>query len=180
MKSALLVIDVQRGVFESKPPPHEAEDVLARINALTARARVAGVPVVFVQHEHEGSPLYPGAPKWELDPRLVVATEDHALRKTTPDVFLRSELGARLAEWRTERLFVCGYASEFCVDTTTRSAAAKGMPVVVVADAHTTHDKAHATAAQIRAHVNATLPNLGLAFGVRIEATPEAAVTFDV
>ena len=41
MSTALLVIDVQRGLFDSEPRPFEADAVIARINALTARARVA-------------------------------------------------------------------------------------------------------------------------------------------
>ena len=52
-----------------------------------------------------------------------------------------------------------------------------GVPVVLVADAHTTHDKARATGAQIRAHRNATLCNIS-SFGPRIEAQPTAEVVF--
>ena len=39
MSLALLVIDVQRGLFETSPPPADAEDVIAGINALARRAR---------------------------------------------------------------------------------------------------------------------------------------------
>ncbi|EHK66958.1 isochorismatase family protein [Achromobacter arsenitoxydans] len=42
MTSALIVIDVQRALFETSPPPFEATEVLARINALADRARAAG------------------------------------------------------------------------------------------------------------------------------------------
>lgn len=178
MRCVLLVIDVQRGVFESKPPPYEADEVVQRINSLAERARAAGARVVFVQHEHPGSPLQPGAPKWELDPRLLVGSDDVRLRKTTPDVFVRSELAAMLDAWGTQRLVVCGYASEFCVDTTVRRAVSMGLHVVVASDAHTTHDKAHASAARIRAHHNATLPDLGRAFAVPLEAIPSDAISF--
>lgn len=51
MKSALLIIDVQRGLFDEQPRPFEADLVIERINALTAKARRANVPVVFIQHE---------------------------------------------------------------------------------------------------------------------------------
>lgn len=33
MKSALLIIDVQRGLFDPEPRPHEADVVLERINS---------------------------------------------------------------------------------------------------------------------------------------------------
>ena len=74
-------------------------------------------------------------------------------------------------------MVLCGYATEFCVDTTARSAAAHGYHVVLAADAHTTHDKAHADAAQIRAHHNATLPAIR-SFGVSIRALPAGEIAF--
>ncbi len=176
-KSALLVIDVQRGLFEGTPRPHEADTVVDRINALTARARTAGVPVVFVQHETLNGPLAHGSDGWQLERRLVVDDRDVRVRKTTPDSFLHTELGDLLAGWGTETLVICGYASEFCVDTTVRRAAASGFPVVLVADAHTTHDKAHASGAEIRAHHNATLPDI-VSFGPVIDARRADEVEF--
>lgn len=178
VKSALLVIDVQRGLFETTPPPFEAGAVIERINSLAARARMAGVPVVFVQHERDGSPLQHGSEMWRLDRRLIVEPRDVALCKTTPDSFLRTDLGDLLGELGTQQLVICGYASEFCVDTTVRRAAALGFPVVLVSDAHTTHDKQHASAAQIRAHHNATLPDIA-SFGPVIEARLAEDVVFE-
>lgn len=178
MKCALLVIDVQRGLFDEAPKPYEADAVVDRINAVTSRSRSAGIPVVFVQHERQSGVLEYGSESWQLERRLLVADTDHVLRKTTPDSFLRTELSALLAQWGTEQLMICGYASEFCVDTTTRRAAALGFPVVLIADAHTTHDKDHASAAQIRRHHNATLAGI-TSFGPRIEARPVAEIRFE-
>jgi hypothetical protein len=48
---------------------------------------------------------------------------------------------------------------------------------LLIIDAHTTDDKAHATAAEIRAHHNATLPNMR-SFGPRIRAVESAAIRF--
>ncbi len=175
MKSALLVIDVQRAFFDADPRPYEADAVIDRINSLAARARAAGTPVVFVHHERPSVGLEYGSESWQLERHLVVKEVDTILRKTTPDSFLRTELAALLARWGTEQLVICGYATEFCVDTTTRRAAALGFPVVLVADAHTTHDKSHASGALIRTHHNATLPSIG-SFGPEIKATPAADV----
>lgn len=176
MKQALLVIDVQRGLFSGRRRPFDADAVVDRINSLTARARAQGAPVIFIQHEHPGSPLEFGADNWQLEEHLVFTERDTLVRKSTPDSFLRTNLGELLAQWNTEQLVICGYASEFCVDTTTRRAAALGYSVILVADAHTTHDKAHASGAEIQAHHNATLPNLS--FGSKLEATPAADVIF--
>lgn len=176
-QTAVLVIDVQAGLFEPAPQPFEAQETVQRINALTARARAAGVPVGIVLHEREGSALAYQSEGWQPQAQLQVEPGDRLLRKITPDSFLRTELGDWLAAAGVSRLVICGYASEFCVDTTTRCAAAQGFEVDLVADGHTTHDKPHASAAQIRAHHNATLPGI-TSFGPRIRAVPGAEIEF--
>ncbi len=177
MRQALLIIDVQRGLFDAAPRPFEADLVVGRINALTARARDAGVPVFLIQHENAGE-LQHGSGNWQLEPNLAVSASDTTIRKTTPDSFLGTGLQDLLTQHGIEQLVICGYACEFCVDTTVRRAAALGYPVILAADAHTTHDKAHATGAQIRAHHNATLTDI-TSFGPVIEARPVVEILFD-
>lgn len=177
MTTALLVIDVQAGLFDGDKRPGDAAAVIERINGLAERARRAQVPVIYVQHEREGSPLAHGSPGWALARDLQPAPLDVRLRKTTPDSFLHTRLEPLLQEHDIKHLVICGYASEFCVDTTTRRAAALGYTVTLAADAHTTHDKPHASAEQIRAHENATLPNL-TSFGPEIRALPAAEIGF--
>ncbi|MBK6007265.1 cysteine hydrolase [Ramlibacter ginsenosidimutans] len=179
MKSALLIIDVQRGLFEVERPPLEADAVVARINSLASRARIAGAPVVFVQHESPGAPLEFESTGWQLEARLERHGDDHFVRKTTPDSFLRTNLKHLLETLDVSHLVVCGYASEFCVDTTVRRAAALGYSVTLVSDAHTTHDKEHASAAAIRLHENATLGNI-TSFGPAIKAVASGEVAYAV
>jgi len=178
MKQALLVIDVQRSLFDVTPRPHEADAVVVRINALSARARQAGVPVVFVQHEDMDSLAFE-TEGWRLQCNLQTVPGDVMVRKRTADSFLNTNLGDLLAEWSIRRVIIAGYASEFCVDTTVRRAAALGYEVVVASDAHTTHDKTHASGAFIRAHHNATLADIS-SFGPKIAAVPSAEVHFGV
>lgn len=181
MNSALLVIDVQHGLFGGAPdlmgPPFEAEAVIARINSLVARARSAGAPVVWVQHQRAEGFLAQGSASWQLQPDLHAQGTDTRVFKTTPDSFLRTDLAEHLARWGTQRLVVCGYATEFCIDTTSRRALALGWPVTLAADAHTTHDKPHLSGAQIRQHHNITLPDIS-SFGPRATAVPAAQVVF--
>jgi nicotinamidase-related amidase len=176
MRQALLVIDVQRGLFDASPRPFEADLVVERINDLTARARDAGVPVILIQHENAGE-LQHGSANWALEQNLTVSADDTYIRKTTPDSFLGTTLQELLTARGIEQLVVCGYACEFCVDTTVRRAAALRYPVILAADSHTTHDKAHASGEQIRAHHNATLANIA-SFGSVIKATPAAEILF--
>ena len=178
MSTALLIIDVQRGLFDPEPRPYEADTVVERINALAAKARRRQRPVIFIQHEQASGTLEYGSDSWQLQRQLEPAPADYFTRKTTPDSFLRTDLQPLLDSLGIRRLVLCGYASEFCVDTTARRAAALGYAVQIAADAHTTHDKAHATAATIRAHENATLPQIA-SFGVPITAQPSTAIHFE-
>jgi len=177
MNTAVLVIDVQQGLFDPARPPAEAREVIDRINRLTARARAAGAPVAMIVHESPSGALAHGSPGWQLADGLVSHPADRLVRKTTPDSFLRTELAAWLAEQGATSLVICGYASEFCVDTTTRSAAGRGFHITLAADAHTTHDKDHADGGSIRAHHNYVLSNMK-SFGVRIEAVAADDIAF--
>jgi nicotinamidase-related amidase len=102
---------------------------------------------------------------------------DFYVRKTTPDSFLKTDLLQILKNRAVTELIVCGYATEFCVDTTIRSAAAKGFQITLVSDTHTTHDKPHAPAVFIIQHHNATLPNIK-SFGVTIRTEQSELVEF--
>ncbi len=173
--TALLVIDMQAVLFDPEPP--EAEAVVARINGLAARARLAGAPVVWVQHETASGDLVADTPGWQLHPGLVTAPSDVFLRKRMSDAFLRTHLHELLAERDVRHVTVCGYSSEFCVDSSVRGAASRGYAVTLAADAHTSHDKPHATGLQIRLHENETLRNIS-SFHVVIAAVPAAEIVF--
>ena len=53
---------------------------------------------------------------WQLQPDLHAQGTDTRVFKTTPDSFLRTDLAEHLARWGTQRLVVCGYATEFCIE----------------------------------------------------------------
>ncbi|HGE6127184.1 TPA: cysteine hydrolase family protein [Vibrio cholerae] len=171
MKSAVLVIDVQSILFDPEPRPFESQLVLEKINAVTESARSYSIPVIFIQHEQPNTGIEYGSDGWKLQASLVIESSDLFVRKTTPDSFLHTNLEKVLKALEVERVLLCGYASEFCVDTTARRAAGLGYHVTLIADVHTTHDKMHATGAEIRKHHNSTLPNIS-SFGVKIEAIP--------
>ncbi|MBP0574753.1 isochorismatase family protein, partial [Mycobacterium tuberculosis] len=64
---ALVIIDVQANLFQ----PPMAEDiaaVAARLDAVAADARAAGIPVVFVRHEEAGTPWERDTPGWAFHP----------------------------------------------------------------------------------------------------------------
>lgn len=178
MKSALLVIDVQNGLCSGEEAAFDIDRVVARINDTIAKARAAAAPVVFVQHEESSGPLQFGSQAWQIDERLAVGPEDSRIRKTATDSFHKTGLHALLQSLDVSRVVVCGLQSEFCVDSTVRGALAHGYPVTLIADAHSTLDNGVLSAAQISAHHNATLANVG-SFGPSVTVVPAAALHID-
>ncbi|WP_322047305.1 isochorismatase family protein [Paraburkholderia sp. J67] len=176
MTTALLVIDFQNGLVATDPLPGDATNFAENVRLLTQRARAAQVPVVFVQHEDEE--LVPGSTAWAIADAANAQAGDYRVGKRTPDSYLNTELGEILAKHAVTHVVICGYATEFCVDTTTRRSAANGFTVTLAADAHTTHDKHHATAATIREHHNQTLSSMR-SFGPRISAVRTADIVFE-
>jgi nicotinamidase-related amidase len=177
-RSALLVIDVQQGLCDDASRPFALDDVLARINALAARARAAGAPVIYIQHEGTDGYLEHGAPGWQLHRDLRPDALDLRVRKTTTDSFNRTDLQSVLERLGVEQLVVCGMHTEFCVDTTIRRALALGYPVVLASDAHTSEGSAALAPAQVIAHHNDVLSNI-TSFGPRVRPVPSADVRFD-
>jgi nicotinamidase-related amidase len=155
-KAAVVVVDVQAGLFCTEKPPYEASAVVERINAITAKARAAKVPVFFVHHD--GPPdkgwLVPFTAPWRLHPDLKAETGDITVRKTTGDAFYGTPLEHELRARGVDTVVLAGYATDFCIDCTLRNAASKEFAIVLVGDAHTTDDSPVLKAAQIRDHAN--------------------------
>ncbi len=158
MRTALLVIDVQKGMFLPPTPAFQEQAVVRRIAGLQARARSGGLPIVHVQHDGgAGDVLAHGTPGWAIDPRVAPASGEAVLEKRFCSAFQETDLQARLAAAKIERLVIAGLQTEYCIDTTCRAAFALGYKVVLASDAHTTFDSPTLSAAQIIAHHNATL-----------------------
>lgn len=178
--TAVLVIDVQVGVFEAQPAPLDAVSVLARINQVTAAARGAGASVIFLQHDGDpnGDWLTPFTSDWELHQTLTVDVCDRVIRKTACDGFYRTDLEDCLNGMPVETLVITGYATDLCVDTTIRSAASREYKVVAVKGAHTTKDRPGMSAAQIVAHHEWLWSNLICPKGVSLVSSAKAAESF--
>jgi nicotinamidase-related amidase len=177
LKTALLIIDVQQALCYGEYAAWDIRRILANINAVSARARAAGVPVFLIQHDEAGDPLQADSPGWQLADGLDTAATDIRLRKQASDCFHHTDLHAQLQQRGITNVVICGLQSDFCVDTTTRRAMALGYPVQLVADGHSTMANEVLTAQQIAAHHNTTLSNLS-SFGPRTRAVPATQVEF--
>ena len=159
MTQALVVIDVQRGMFQFPDyPPHDGEGTVGRIAGLIAAARQAGAPVFFVQHDGgPESPLHPGLPGFPFHDKLTPQPGDDVTVKVRGSAFHGTDFDAKLKAAGVERLVIAGMQSEYCVDAAVRGAVERGYLVTLAADGHSTFDSAALKAPQIIAHENATL-----------------------
>src|SRR3954447_21049248 len=133
--TALLVIDVQNGVVGQA---YDRDTVIANIGTLVARARAAGVEVVWVQHHSDELPR--DSPGWRYVPELVPGDSEPLVHKTYGDSFEDTDLELVLAERGIGRLVVAGAQTDECIRSTLHGAIARGYDATLVADAHTTED----------------------------------------
>ncbi|MGM9426906.1 isochorismatase family protein [Hydrogenophaga sp. MI9] len=130
-QSALLVVDVQVGVVA------EAGDVSRQIDhiALAVRkAREAGVPVVWVQHDDEELPK--GSAEWQWVPALVPQPNDVRVYKQFNSSFEKTTLESELAARGVSHLVLCGAVSSWCIRATAYGALERGYDLSLIGDAH--------------------------------------------
>lgn len=169
MADALLIIDMQTGLYDGPEKPFERERVLDTINQLIQRARAAHAPIFVARHTGPaGSPIAAGSPFWQLWPALDVdAARDQLFDKTRPSCFLGTDLAQQLHTAQVKQLVIAGMKTQFCIDTTCRVAVELGFGVLLPEDAHTCMDTPALKAEAIIEHHNATLAG---AFVQRVKA----------
>jgi nicotinamidase-related amidase len=135
--TALLVIDVQKGLFEEPTPVYQADVALSNINTLVDRAHAAGVPVFWVQHSTKTT-LIEGSYSWQLHPALQPLMTDHFTRKHHGNAFEDTPLKGELDALKVGKVVIVGLVSDGCVQATCKGAHALGYDVTLVKDAHST------------------------------------------
>jgi nicotinamidase-related amidase len=136
---ALLVIDVQKGLFKKSTPIYKAEQLLENINALIRRAGRAGAPVLYIQHANKM--LVEGTDDWELHPELERLEAGVAIHKRQGNAFQDTNLREELEAREIRRLVITGLVTHGCVKATCIGAKSQGYEVVLVKDGHSSYSK---------------------------------------
>lgn len=137
---ALLVIDVQQGLFEKSTPIYKAEELLQKINALVGRAHQSGVPVFYIQHSDQKT-LVKGSPNWQLHPRLQPQANDYLIHKQHGNAFEDTNLDEVLRSMNRNHLVISGLVTHGCVRATCRGAQELDYQVILVEDGHSNYSK---------------------------------------
>jgi nicotinamidase-related amidase len=181
-RSALIVVDVQRGFDDPLWGPRNNPESEANIATLIDAWRERGQPIVYVRHDsdEEGSPFTPGQAGNDFhdfvtgEPDLLVTKSVNSSFHGEPD------LAAWLRGEGIERIVVCGIQTNMCCETTARVGANMDFEMTFVLDATHTFDlPAHGggtISADELARVTAT--NLDPEFG-RVVDTREALAALD-
>ncbi|WP_406005360.1 isochorismatase family protein [Streptomyces sp. NBC_00637] len=176
--TALLVIDVQRGLVAGAP---RRDEVIANIRTLVDAARARDVPVVWVQHSDDD--LEQGSEDWEYVEELVRLDTEPLVHKTYQDSFEDTVLESVLAHHGVGRVVVTGAQTDACIRSTLHGAFVRGYDVTLVGDAHTTEDLSTYGAPapeQVIAHTNLywswqSAPGRGASTVDTVKVTFEAA-----
>jgi nicotinamidase-related amidase len=155
LMKALLIIDMQNISFTPKTPRFDSAEVIQRINRLSHKFRLAGDKVVFVQHDgtKEGF-CVPNTVEWEILSSLDIEPDDLIISKIANDSFYNTTLKEELLKFGINELIITGCATDFCVDSTIKSALVNDFNVIVIEDAHTTADRPFLKAKQVIDHYN--------------------------
>ena len=138
--TALLVIDVQHGLFRKSTPIYRAEPLLNTVATLIERAHAASVLVVYIQHASD-KVLPFGSTDWQLHPRLHPGEGDLVVHKQHGNAFEDTPLHADLASRGIKRVIVAGLVTHGCVKATCLGALELGYEVVLAADGHSSYSK---------------------------------------
>ena len=171
-RMALLIIDVQSGIFSAFGPVYQSSAVLSRIKSLISRARSSSTPIIYIQHcSAPGGALEHGTPGWQIHPDVAPLPGEPVILKHAPDGFQGTTLQKKLKSLGVKKVIITGLQTEFCVDTTCRRASSLGYKVVLAADAHSTFDSEKLSASEIVEHHN----NLLGTWFVELKKTSEIA-----
>jgi len=137
---ALLIIDVQQGLFEKSTPIYKAAELLDNIHSLVERAHRSDVPVFYIQHSGQKT-LLQGSPNWHLHPQLQPLATDHIVHKQHGNAFEETVLQESLQSMNITTLIVTGLVTHGCIRATCLGARQLGYRVILVKDAHSNYSK---------------------------------------
>jgi nicotinamidase-related amidase len=134
-QSALVVVDVQVGVMAKA---WDAPRAIGQVARTVARARAAGVPVVWVQHAD--TQLVKDSADWQWVPALQPQADEVRVHKQYESSFEGTTLESELAQRGVTHIVLAGAASNWCIRATAYGALDRGYDLTLVKDAHTTGD----------------------------------------
>ena len=142
MKTALVLIDIQRDYF-----PSGRMELVGSLDASREAGRLLGwfransLPVVHIQHisTREDAPFFlPGTEGIDFHDEVRPVAGETVVEKHFPNAFRDTSLAEWLESRNIDELVVSGMMSHMCIDATVRAAFDKGYSCLVAHDASAT------------------------------------------
>lgn len=156
---ALLVIDMQAGLFGKSTPIHKADELLSNINSLIDAFHGNGLPVFFIRHTNASS-LAANTDEWQLHKSLHVQASDVLLNKSVSNSFKEKAILSALKERNIKSVVVTGLVTHGCIKAACLGALELGYAVTLAADGHSSYN---ADAAELIEQWNGKLAGEGAA-----------------
>jgi nicotinamidase-related amidase len=146
--TALVLIDLQRGITAGQTVPNAASDVVARAARLAAACRRRGMLVVLVRVDpgvdgalfptpqaDQPRPPMTVTPEWtELVPELGRQSGDVVVTKHQPNAFYATDLEVQLGRRGMRTILLGGISTNVGVEATARAAHERGFEQVFIPD----------------------------------------------
>jgi nicotinamidase-related amidase len=124
MVSALVIIDVQQGMFALPYRLHDGEKIVERLSAVLHRARAKGRPIFHVRHEGAGG-FERDAPGWFHHQAVAPRDGEVIIDKRRSSAFHETDFHARLQSAGIDHLVIGGMQTQMCVESMVRGAVAR-------------------------------------------------------
>lgn len=170
---ALLIIDMQKGCFNPYSSKYNTNIVIENINKLSDQFRKSLHLIIYIVHDGtKENYLFPNTPDFEILPELKRDTTDKLIVKEANDPFYKTNLDLLLQEHSVDELYICGQATNFCIDCTIKVALNKDYNITIASDAHTTKATEGIDAKKIIEYYNWLWKNLTpTKYPIRVEST---------
>lgn len=141
--TALLLIDVQKGLDDPSLGERNNSDAESNIALLLSAWRKRALPVIHIKHNstEPGSPLRPELPGNQVKEEARPLPGEKQFSKTANSAFIGTSLEEYLRRQNISSLVIVGLTTDHCVSATTRMASDLGFSVIVVSDATAAHER---------------------------------------
>jgi nicotinamidase-related amidase len=140
-KTALIVIDVQKGFDEPYWGPRNNPDAERAIALLLNQARANKLPIFHVKHNSRSSrsPLHPDNPGNAFKDIATPRDGEPVIGKDVNSAFIGTDLEAQLRAAEIDSVIIVGLTTPHCISTTARMASNLGFETTIVSDATAAH-----------------------------------------
>lgn len=153
---ALIIIDMQKYLVTNEL--YKKDELVTNIGKLINNARNSDVPIIYVKHTiDDDEDMGVNTEGWQIYSKIKPQKDDIVILKYTPDAFYNTNLNDELKKRNIENIIIVGLQTEYCIDTTCRSAFRLGYNTILVEDGHSTYDNELLKANKIIKHHNMVL-----------------------